>query len=129
MLSTEQLRAQAQKLLEQAEELERQEKATAIQEVVAFMQKKGVSQEDLLAKLGVKQSARGGPKGAVQPKYRDPQSGQTWAGRGHQPKWFKEALASGKKPEDFLMTPASKPSPAAKSAGGKAKKKRSKANS
>ena len=38
------------------------------------------------------------------PKYRNPKNtGQTWTGRGPQPKWFKEALASGKKPEDLLI--------------------------
>ena len=34
-------------------------------------------------------------------KYRDAQ-GNTWAGRGLQPRWFKAALAEGKTPESLL---------------------------
>jgi DNA-binding protein H-NS len=38
----------------------------------------------------------------VAPKYRGP-GGQTWAGRGAQPLWMREALKAGKKPEQFLI--------------------------
>ena len=34
-------------------------------------------------------------------KYRNPATGETWSGRGLQPKWVVAALASGKKLEDF----------------------------
>src|SRR4051812_18087765 len=45
----------------------------------------------------------------VAPKYRDPKSKMTWAGRGAQPVWMREAIKSGKKPEDFLISrPAKK---------------------
>lgn len=37
--------------------------------------------------------------GAV--RYRNPATGETWSGRGLQPKWVAAALASGKKLEDF----------------------------
>jgi hypothetical protein len=33
--------------------------------------------------------------------YRDPESGQTWSGRGLKPKWLAEALAGGKTLADF----------------------------
>lgn len=33
-------------------------------------------------------------------KFRD-EAGNTWAGRGKRPNWFKEALESGKSPEDL----------------------------
>lgn len=38
----------------------------------------------------------------VAPKYRDA-NGNTWAGRGAQPKWLTAALKSGKKLDDFLI--------------------------
>lgn len=41
--------------------------------------------------------------GKVAPKYRNPADGATWTGRGRQPVWFREAMAAGKKPEDFLI--------------------------
>jgi DNA-binding protein H-NS len=39
----------------------------------------------------------------VPPKYRGP-DGETWAGRGAKPRWMQEAMKSGAKPEDFLIT-------------------------
>ncbi|MBX6424853.1 MAG: H-NS histone family protein [Variibacter sp.] len=41
----------------------------------------------------------------VPPKYRD-EHGNTWAGRGAQPVWLREALKAGKKLEDFLIEPS-----------------------
>ena len=43
-------------------------------------------------------------KSKLPPKYRNPTNkAQTWTGRGPKPKWFKDALAKGKKPEDLLV--------------------------
>ena len=42
------------------------------------------------------------PKGALPPKYRNPDDPtQTWSGRGKRPAWFKAALDKGIKPEDM----------------------------
>jgi DNA-binding protein H-NS len=38
----------------------------------------------------------------VPPKYRGP-SGETWAGRGAQPVWLREAIKGGTKIDDFLI--------------------------
>lgn len=38
----------------------------------------------------------------VAPKYRD-DKGNTWAGRGKRPIWLRDALASGRKLEDFAI--------------------------
>ncbi|MGZ9092163.1 MAG: H-NS histone family protein [Rhodoplanes sp.] len=38
----------------------------------------------------------------VPPKYRGPE-GETWAGRGAQPRWLSAALKEGKKLDDFLI--------------------------
>jgi DNA-binding protein H-NS len=47
---------------------------------------------------------RGGRRGPVAPKYRNPKdSSQTWAGRGLQPRWLTAAIKSGKKLESFLI--------------------------
>jgi DNA-binding protein H-NS len=82
--------------------------------------------EDLkhqLSRLGGEGGARGrrgrgARKGSkVPPKYRDPQSGETWAGRGAQPVWLREKLKKGAKLEHFLIgreTPASRKRTAAK---------------
>jgi DNA-binding protein H-NS len=53
---------------------------------------------------GLHGKARGGPRGPVPPKYRNPKDpSQTWAGRGLQPRWLKDAIKSGKKLESFLI--------------------------
>ena len=41
-------------------------------------------------------------KKRVAVKYRD-ETGNSWTGRGSRPKWFKEALAAGKSPDQFLV--------------------------
>ena len=47
-------------------------------------------------------AASGRKRGVAAPKYRNPaNSGDTWTGRGRKPRWFSDALAAGKKPEDL----------------------------
>jgi DNA-binding protein H-NS len=47
---------------------------------------------------------RGGARGAVAPKYRNPDNpAETWAGRGLKPRWLAAALKTGKKLEDFSI--------------------------
>ncbi|MBT2745030.1 MULTISPECIES: H-NS histone family protein [unclassified Lysobacter] len=44
------------------------------------------------------------PLGKVAPKYRNPaNTGETWTGRGKQPRWLAAYTAQGKKLEDFLI--------------------------
>jgi DNA-binding protein H-NS len=63
---------------------------------------------------------RGGARGAVAPKYRNPENfAETWAGRGLKPRWLTAAIKSGKKLEDFAISPTA--------AAGKAPKGRKKA--
>ena len=60
--------------------------------------------------------ARGGPRGAVAPKYRDAETGATWAGRGLKPRWLTAAMKSGRSLESFAIT-------AGKATRGKGRKK------
>jgi len=76
--------------------------------------------------------SRGGDKkatskkgtGSVAPKYRNPDSGETWSGRGRQPLWFAKALRkSGVTAESLLIgAVAKKSAPAKKTLVKKAKK-------
>ena len=36
-------------------------------------------------------------------KYRDAKTGATWSGRGKRAKWLKDAIAAGKRIEDFAV--------------------------
>ncbi|MCK8787608.1 H-NS histone family protein [Roseomonas sp. NAR14] len=40
--------------------------------------------------------------GTVPVKYRGPEEGQTWSGRGRMPKWLTELEAQGKHRQDYL---------------------------
>ena len=44
-----------------------------------------------------------GAKRKVAPKYKDPQSGATWSGRGLSPRWLAEKEKAGAKREEFLI--------------------------
>ena len=44
----------------------------------------------------------------VAAKYRHPKSGETWAGRGAQPRWLTAEMKAGKKPDDFLINKQTK---------------------
>jgi DNA-binding protein H-NS len=81
------------------------------------------SLESELSKLGRFQGrattksalGRGGARGSVAPKYRNPQNpsgSETWAGRGLKPRWLAAAIKTGKKVDDFLIAGAT-PSPKA----------------
>jgi DNA-binding protein H-NS len=75
--------------------------------------------EQELSKLGGYtggKKARGGSRGAVAPKYRNPETGETWAGRGLKPRWLTAAIKSGKSIEAFAIT-------AGKGTRGKGRKK------
>jgi DNA-binding protein H-NS len=75
--------------------------------------------EQELSKLGGYaggKKAKRGPRGAVAPKYRDPETGATWAGRGLKPRWLTAAIKSGKSLEHFAIK-------AGKGTRGKGRKK------
>lgn len=44
--------------------------------------------------------------GKVAAKYRHPKTGETWAGRGAQPRWLTAEIKTGKKRDDFLIVKA-----------------------
>ena len=54
-----------------------------------------------VAKKG-KAGAASKAKGPAVVRYRD-ESGRSWVGRGKRPQWLREALAAGKKLEDFAV--------------------------
>ena len=74
-----------------------------------IIEEKRVVQEQLsrlerLGGRGLRPNGARGPRGAVPPKYRNPENpAETWAGRGLKPKWLVAALKSGKKLEHFSI--------------------------
>ena len=85
------------------------------EQVAAVLTRKIVAEREQLDRrlqqLGLSQSAPAKkmsharrPYPQVFPKFRNPaQPGETWAGRGKQPRWLAAQLESGKKLDDFRI--------------------------
>jgi DNA-binding protein H-NS len=99
MASVSELLAQKAALEQQIAEAQRSERAGAVAKVRALMSEHGLTLADLTNKPSAPR--RAGAK--VAPKYRDATTGNTWTGRGLQPKWLKQALASGRTIGDFAI--------------------------
>lgn len=96
------LEKQQAELDKQLQDARRAERSSVINQIKSLMAEHGLSVADLGSggKVAGK-SANAGRK--VAPKYRNPATGETWTGRGLQPKWVQAAVASGKKLEDFAI--------------------------
>ena len=101
MASLQELLAQKEALDREIESTQKQARIEAIAKVKALMSEYGLTANDLNAKTAAKVGARAGGKVAV--KYRDSSTGDTWSGRGLQPKWLKAALASGRNISEFAV--------------------------
>jgi DNA-binding protein H-NS len=83
-------------------ERQQQEVRKAREQILAIAKETGVSVEELLGTTEKKTKKGSGEK--VQPKYQNPKDvSQTWTGRGRQPRWIAEALASGEKLDGLRM--------------------------
>ena len=72
---------------------EKAEKTKTLKEVEAFAAERGFSLDELLGNGAIKAKKE---KGTVAVKYRHPETADlTWTGRGRQPKWIAEFLATG----------------------------------
>lgn len=100
------LLAQRAALEQQIIEARRTERAEAIARIRALMSEYGLTIADLQAGGSGRSGAKGttGATGSkVPPKYIDRASGHTWSGRGLQPRWLREALASGRQLAEFAV--------------------------
>ncbi len=78
---------------------EKRKKAEALKEIEAVAKKHGMSIAELLGPSGKK-----GGKPKAPAKFKNPaDSSQTWSGRGRQPQWYKDAIASGKSDKDLAI--------------------------
>ncbi|MDC8783710.1 H-NS histone family protein [Roseateles koreensis] len=96
MSTLKDLLAQRAALDEQISQTKDRERADAIAKVKSLMADYGLTAADLSARA---------PKQAkvskVAVKYRNQATGETWSGRGLQPKWLKAAILAGANLADF----------------------------
>lgn len=102
------------KLQKQAQALQEKRRGPVITSIVRSMREYEITPEEITAALN-KASARKSAhksheaasrptvKRKVPPKYRNPETGDTWTGRGKAPRWVTAAEAAGKGRDEFLI--------------------------
>jgi DNA-binding protein H-NS len=102
MSSLKDLLAQRAELEKRIETAQKQARGEAVAKVRALMDEYGLTAADLNTKPPARKNT-GTKGGKVAVKYRDAATGDTWTGRGLQPKWLKSALAAGRKLDEFRV--------------------------
>ena len=109
-----------ERLKGELERRKKQETKQAVAEIRAKMEEFDLGIADLgFSSAEIREAAeqsKGGGRGAgmrasnsadrrrkVAPKYRDPESGTTWTGRGRMPRWMTAAIAGGRTRDEFLI--------------------------
>lgn len=93
------LQQQIKQLQQQAEELKKVELDGVIAELKSKIQQYGITAREL--GIASTSTRKAGGRSEVAPKYRKGE--ETWSGRGRQPKWVAEHIASGGKIEDLAI--------------------------
>lgn len=101
MATITELLAQKAAIEKQIVEAQRGARNEAIAQVRTLLAQYGLTLADIGSKSAAAPAAKTTKKVAA--KYRNPASGDTWSGRGLQPKWLKAALASGRTLADFSV--------------------------
>ena len=106
------IQKEIEKLKKQADALHRKKRKPVISSIVRSMKEFDIKPEEIVAAFG-KPAARGATRAVkksapstrapVPVKYKHPETGATWTGRGKPPRWVVDAEASGKSRNDFLL--------------------------
>jgi DNA-binding protein H-NS len=104
MSKIEELIAARVSLEKRIAEMQRDAHAMNIAKVRAVMAEFGVTAADIKGKATAgRASTAVKPRGKLAIKYRNKATGDSWAGRGKQPRWLTAALASGAEITDFAV--------------------------
>ena len=105
MATLQELIAQKEALDRQIDQTRTEERDQAVEKVKALMSEYGLTAADLGGRGSSKTSrkAKAGIGSKVAAKYRNTSTGESWSGRGLQPRWLKAAIAGGRKIGDFAV--------------------------
>lgn len=92
-------KADIEKAIEKAMD---EDRTSSILKIKALMDELKISIADLQSAFNGKAKREPNRK-KVSAKYQNTETGETWSGRGLQPKWIKTALVSGRRIEDFAV--------------------------
>lgn len=99
MASLEDLQQKIERLKQEARRIEQRAKDEALETIAALMIEHDIH-------IAVVQTYVNATRKRAAPKYRDPVTGKTWAGRGAVPKWLREKEAAGRSRDDFEIANA-----------------------
>lgn len=112
--SLAQIQKQIDKLQREAAQIRSKEAKAVIARIQEAIQHYNITKEELFPsrskaerKPGAKAATKTRKTKGSPPKYHDGQ-GNTWTGRGRQPRWFASAIADGKTAEDMLISGGAK---------------------
>lgn len=114
MQSLKTIEAQIRKLQARAQSLREKDRRPVIANIVRQMKAHDISIDEITEALGSKRSAgrpgKGGAaatparkRGTVPVKFRHPDTGATWTGRGRTPRWIVEAESAGTDRSTFAV--------------------------
>lgn len=106
-----------ERLQKQAQTLQNKSRKPVINSIIRSMKEYNITPDEIVAAFGKKSTgaakspATKAPRAAREPsvkkpvaiKYRHPQSGATWTGRGKAPLWVVEAEKNGQPRQQFLI--------------------------
>jgi DNA-binding protein H-NS len=101
MASVSELLARKAEIEKQIAQAQLEARSGAIAQIKTLMTENGLTISDISQRAGAPRRSSSGSKVAA--KYRDNATGDTWSGRGLQPKWLKAALADGRSLSDFTV--------------------------
>ncbi len=107
----EKIQKEILKLQKQAKALQMKQRGPVVASIVKSMRDYDITPEEIAAAFTkkttrvAKQPSVNGTvvKRPVPPKYRHPETGATWTGRGKPPRWITAAEAEGRTRTDFLI--------------------------
>ncbi|HUH60765.1 MAG TPA: H-NS histone family protein [Candidimonas sp.] len=107
----EKIQKEILKLQKQAKALQVKQRGPVVASIVKSMRDYDITPEEIAAaytKKATRAPKQPGTstttvKRSVPPKYRHPDTGATWTGRGKPPRWITAAEAEGRKRTDFLI--------------------------
>lgn len=105
------LQREIERLSKQAAALEKKQRAPIIAGIVREMKQYEITPEDISQAYGSKGRATKGAakrssgkvKTPVPPKFRNPETGDEWSGRGRAPNWVTAAEQAGRNRAEFLI--------------------------
>ncbi|WP_454688194.1 H-NS histone family protein [Achromobacter aloeverae] len=114
--SIKRIETEIQRLQQRADALRQKRRKPVIDSIIRSMREFEITPADIAAAFGASGSGRSRGRGPASPaaagvggrrspapKYRHPDTGETWSGRGRAPRWLMAAEQSGATREQFLI--------------------------